>query len=758
MATELAKAYVQIIPSAKGIKGQITSELGGEAKSAGESSGNSFAGTFKKILAAAGIGAAFKSSLMEGADLQQSIGGIETLFKGSADTVKAYADDAFKSAGLSANEYMETATGFAASLLQGLGGDTAKAAEMTDMAITDMADNANKMGTSMESIQNAYQGFAKQNYTMLDNLKLGYGGTKEEMERLLADAQKLSGVEYDISNLADVYSAIHVIQEDLDITGTTAKEAAETFTGSLAAMKSAGKNLLGNLSLGEDIGPSLQALNDTVFTFVKGNLLPMVGNVLKGIPQLLRTTLGTAMRGINLIASNTDAIVQQGVEIVSELASGVISAAPYLVESGVKLLAGLGESLLSFDWAGAASSLIAELRDNMDTAAGEILGTDGNILQSVLDAITLNLPKLLSGGVGIVTNILNGILANLPGLITGAGAIINTLLSFIMTAAPGLLSAGVELIDNIVSGIAENLPAIIEAAVGVVSQLLTTISENGPAMLEQGVSLISDLASGLIQNLPAILDAIIAGLDQLLTIISDNGPAMLSSGISLVSQMASGLIQNIPSLVSAIAGGLASLIATIAKHLPQLLSSGIQLIGQMAAGLIQAIPQAVAAIPKIISGIVSAFRQFEWLSIGGDIIRGVASGISGAASAIGKALLDAAKNAWSSVKSFFGIASPSKLMANTIGKFIPPGIAVGIEGNMGPLTDTMKGLAKTTVDAWNTDALQNASYTTKSQSASAARNIELKIYPSDGMDEKALADLVIERLSRLIKQGEMALA
>ena len=197
---------------------------------------------------------------LEGADLQQSIGGIETLFKDSAEKVKQNAANAYRTAGMSANEYMELTTSFSASLLSSLGNDTSKAADIADMAMTDMSDNANKMGTDMERITDAYQGFAKQNYTMLDNLKLGYGGTKTEMERLLADAQKITGVKYDINNLSDVYSAIHVIQGELGITGTTAKESAETFSGSLASMKAAFKNVLGNLSLGEDIGDELFAL------------------------------------------------------------------------------------------------------------------------------------------------------------------------------------------------------------------------------------------------------------------------------------------------------------------------------------------------------------------------------------------------------------------------------------------------------------------------------------------------------------------
>ena len=297
MATQLGKAYVQIIPSAQGISGMIQKELGGEVASAGnlagESLGSNLVGTFKKVIAAAGIGKAFSAALSEGAALQQSIGGVETLFKTSAGKVRAYAEDAYKTTGLSANKYMETVTGFSASLLQSLGGDTDKAAETANMAMVDMSDNANKMGTSMESIQMAYQGFAKQNYTMLDNLKLGYGGTKQEMQRLLADAEKLTGVKYDLNNLSDVYSAIHAIQENLNITGTTAREAATTFTGSFESMKSAAQNVLGKIAIGENVTPALQALLETTRTFLFNNFFPMIGNILSGLGVVLTEGLSS---------------------------------------------------------------------------------------------------------------------------------------------------------------------------------------------------------------------------------------------------------------------------------------------------------------------------------------------------------------------------------------------------------------------------------------------------------------------------------
>lgn len=290
--SSIATAYVQVRPSMDGVASEVRKTFTDEGDKSGSLFGSNLTSKIKSIIATAGIGKAIGESLTEGAALQQSLGGVETLFGSSCDRVIQAADIAYRTAGLSANSYMENVTGFAASLLQSTGRNTEEAARIADMAMIDMSDNANKMGTNMEDIQNAYQGFAKQNYTMLDNLKLGYGGTKTEMERLLADAQKLSGVKYDINNLSDVYEAIHVIQGELGITGTTAEEAATTMTGSFNAMKASAENVLGHLALGDNIRPSLNALSETVSTYLVGNLLPMVGNIASGIPEAVLTLVG----------------------------------------------------------------------------------------------------------------------------------------------------------------------------------------------------------------------------------------------------------------------------------------------------------------------------------------------------------------------------------------------------------------------------------------------------------------------------------
>lgn len=313
MATELGKAYVQIVPSARGISDGIAKAVVPESAKAGHTAGVSLGSKLAKAasaaIAAAGIGKAIAASISEGGKLQQSIGGVETLFKSSAGTVKKYAQEAYRTTGVSANTYMENVTSFAASLVSSLGGNTKKAAKLANVAMTDMGDNANKMGTDMDLITQTYQSLARGNYAMLDNLKLGYGGTKSEMERLMKDAEKLTGEHYTVGDFADTVKAIHVVQEHLGITGTTAKEAATTLEGSFNSMKASFQDVLGNLSDGElDITPSLNALATTTSNFLFNNFLPMVGRVFKNLPGAIGTFIQAAApnvkKGIQGLFSN----------------------------------------------------------------------------------------------------------------------------------------------------------------------------------------------------------------------------------------------------------------------------------------------------------------------------------------------------------------------------------------------------------------------------------------------------------------------
>ena len=548
MATELGKAYVQIIPSAQGISGSISQALGGEAASAGKSAGLNIVGAIKGAIAAAGIGKAIKASLDAGGALQQSFGGLDTIYGEAGEAAKKYAAEAAK-AGISANSYAEQAVSFGASLKQAYGGDTVKAVEAANTAILDMADNSAKMGTDIGSIQNAYQGFAKQNYTMLDNLKLGYGGTKTEMQRLLADATKLSGVEYDISNLGDVYDAIHVIQEDLGLTGVAAAEAEGTFTGSMGAMKASAENLLANLALGNSIEADLQALMGNAEAFIMKNLVPMVSNILNALPELLSGVGNMLIQALNLVSNNAGEIVQQGIDIVVSLVKAIVQAAPYLVEAAVKLVAELGKALLTTDWVAVGTDLINSLKESMALASGEIFGSDTSIIDSVLNSITNGLPSLLDKGIEIISNFVTGIFSALPQVITMAGQLITTFVSFLMQNYPTIMQKGAELLLSLVNGIISNLPQIAASVVQVIGSFAATVLSNLPTILAQGILIIGKLAAGLIQAIPKVVLAI----PQIIKAIIDTFSAFdwASIGKNILEGIKNGILGAVSAVVDA---------------------------------------------------------------------------------------------------------------------------------------------------------------------------------------------------------------
>ena len=474
MATDLGKAYVQIIPSARGISGMISNQLGGEAMSAGTQSGSKLGGALvgmaQRVIGAAAIGKFIKDSIFQGGQLEQSLGGVETLFKDSSDKVKQYAAKAFETSGISANEYMQNVTSFSASLLQSLGGNTSKAADVADMAMRDMSDNANKMGTDMESIQNAYQGFAKDNYTMLDNLKLGYGGTKSEMQRLLADATKLTGVKYDINNLSDVYNAIHAIQGKLDITGTTAKEASETLEGSFNSMKAAFKDFQGALTTGGDINATLSNLVRTTGTFLFKNLAPMVGRlvgnlglvILQGIPKLINS-LGPIIDQIaEWLAENFPRIMQEGSNLVLNLIMGIVNALP------------------------------------------ELVSVAGNLIHAFVVFVVGNLPLILQTGKDLLLKLIDGIIAMLPKLGENALEIITIIVNYLVLNLPQMLQTGIKILTELVKGIIQRLPMIGATVLKIAALFLATLLEKLPDILAMGVKLIVFLVKGIFSMLSEI--------------------------------------------------------------------------------------------------------------------------------------------------------------------------------------------------------------------------------------------------------------
>nr|DAG81658.1 MAG TPA: tail tape measure protein [Caudoviricetes sp.] len=443
-----------------------------------------------------------KQSIESFAEYEQLVGGVDTLFKESSGKVQEYANNAFKTAGLSANEYMETVTSFSASLLQSLDGDTAKSAEVADMAITDMADNANKMGTSMESIQNAYQGFAKQNYTMLDNLKLGYGGTKSEMERLLQDATAISGVEYDISNLNDVYSAIHVIQGELGITGTTAKEASETIQGSISAMKSSWQNLLTGLADGNaDLDLLINNLVESVTT-VASNIMPLIPTVIQGIGVL-------------------------AYQLVSELVPQIANTIPQLISDTVPMI------IQALDLA--ISSILSVLP--------QITQAISELLPVILTSLVNMLPAIIDAGVQIILSLVNGIVASIPTLIPAIVSAVLTIVENLIGNIDMIIDAGIQLIIGLAQGLIDAIPVLLEKIPVIIENLLSALYRNEAKLISAGIQLAVQLAVGLVKAIPQI----IASIPQIIKSIIDGFKGGISDMKNVGIELLKGLWDGIKS-------------------------------------------------------------------------------------------------------------------------------------------------------------------------------------------------------------------
>lgn len=765
MATELGQAYIQIMPSAKGIQGSISKQFDPEAESAGKSAGSKL-GMGLKVAAIAAVAATgvalgkiISSSLSEGADLQQSLGGIETLFKGSADKVKAFANDAYKTSGLSANAYMESVTGFSASLLQSMGGDTEAAADTANMALIDMSDNANKMGTDMESIQATYQSFAKQNYGMLDNLKLGYGGTKTEMERLLADATKLTGVKYDISNLDDVYNAIHAVQEEMGITGTTAKESAETFSGSLASMKAAFANVLGGLSLGQNIQPALQALATTTSTFLFNNFFPMVKNILSALPGAF----------ITFFQSAAPLFMQAGTDFMSSLGIGMTGGAGTLLASFMNTI---NPAINGFKTAfgqlpALFQTIVGAITPIISKIATAFTQLDFSGLQNLISAVVPAIQNAFSTMMGIVSPAIDMVVNSFVKMWNAAQPLISVLASALMPVLQvvGAFVGGVlkgvlmglsatfdtvaivigyltPVIAYLVEGFKRIVPALTTVAtwVGTVIGFFTNLSG-------AGTSLKTILTSSW-SNIRSMISTAGSGISKVINTIKNVFTTLGSSGGSLRSLLSSAW-SAIRSAISSAGGLIGNVINRIKSIFTGLSSSGNSLrsgITNSFTGMRNIISSVSGRIKSLIEGVKNIFNSLKNIDL------------SGAGSAIINGFLNGLKSAYQGVKDFVGgiagwIAENKGPIEYDRKLLIPAGNAI-MGGLDESLKDRFKGVQKTVggiagalqsefdSEINTNQAVANISRESARQTAGYEYNRNNKTY-SDNSNEKQSIDLTV---------------
>lgn len=448
-------------------------------------------GTAALTVAATGVAALTKASIDQYAEYEQLVGGVDTLFKAASDKVQEYAANAYKTAGMSANEYMDTVTSFSASLLQSLGGDTEKAAQKADQAITDMADNANKMGTGMEMIQNAYQGFAKQNYTMLDNLKLGYGGTKEEMERLLADAEKLSGQKFDISSYSDIVDAIHVVQTEMGITGTTAAEAASTIEGSSGSAKAAWSNLItGIADENADFKTLTSNFVDSLVTAGK-NIIPRISVILGGMSQLVTSASTTIIpMVITTITDNLPALLQAAVALVGALGQGIIDSLPAITQAAIDILFFLANALI----------------ENLPTLIDGIVQVTMTIVQMLTSPDFLT--QLIETAILLITTLAQGLIDAIPQLIAAVPLIIGNLLAAIIVELPNIIQMGIDLLFALIDGIIKCIPELVAAVPTLIIAFINGIVNNLDKIILAGPQIIVSLITGIIGAIPELIAAV----------------------------------------------------------------------------------------------------------------------------------------------------------------------------------------------------------------------------------------------------------
>ena len=690
--TNLGSAYVTIMPSAKGISGSISSILNGEASSAGNSAGLKIVGAVKKVIIAAGIGKAFKEALDAGGDLQQSFGGLDTIYGGAADGMKELAKEAAK-AGISANTYAEQAVSFGAALKQAYGGDVTKAAEAANLAILDMADNSAKMGTDISSIQNAYQGFAKQNYTMLDNLKLGYGGTKSEMQRLILEAEKLDptftaireknekGNEELAMSYGDIVQAIHIVQKDLGIANVAAREAKDTFTGSAQSMKAAWENLKADMALGNDITEDLQVVLQSGMNFLQNNLLPMVGNVLKSLPTFIGTFFTNAFNNLPGMVDAAVSFINGLVDGLKNNGEGLMSGVGELAHAAIEAFKntdwiGLGKGILDLLWTGiklVAPKIWEGIKSIAAKAAAWFKGIDWSevghtAVRLIGDAIG-SVGSLIWDGIKSIGEKAKEKFNEVDWSTAGKDAF-HAVLDGITTAATTIWEYVKELASTIASHFTDGdtdwgqVGKDILIAIG--HGLGSAIAYIGEAILTIGSSAVEWFKS---------VDWETAGSDAVHFII--DGAQKIGTDVLLalqtIGRSAWEAFRDINWL-------------DVGTTVIDFITTGLTSIGSFVWGALKTIGQEAW----------DAFVNLDWVQSGIDIINGIIEGIKQFGANIGNTIVGFATDAWNDVKDFFKIGSPSKLMQDTVGKWIPLGIAEGIEQEAGSVTKAIDDIAKDT--------------------------------------------------------------
>lgn len=630
--------------------------------------------------AVTGVSALTTSAVNSYADYEQLAGGIETLYAGAENRMLRYAQQAYATAGLSANEYMETATTFAASLVNSLDGDTREAAYMANQAIIDMADNANKMGTDMEMIQNAYAGFARGNFSMLDNLKLGYAGSKEGMEELIAKANELKIANGEMGDLsiesyADMVEAIHIVQEDMGIAGTTAEEAATTISGSLSMLQSAWQNVLTGIA---DENANWNQLMD--------NLVSSAGSVVDNLIPRIEESLG----GISTLISNlAPALTQALPELASELIPVLISSASDLVNLLMQVLPPLLEAMLPV--------LLSAITQVIQLIAGALPNLIGTLVPIIISAITTIINAIVPEVPNIIKALATALTSNIGDLIQAGKEIfttvIDTLVEIIPEVLPVILDIGLQILTAIMEGIIENVDTVMDAVMTVIDTLVEFITQNLPAIVTMGITILLKLIEGLTQAIPQLVAYIPQIVESIVTTLISNLPLIVQAGVELLVALVADMPAIIEAILGAIYGLLEGMVEGLVSGIENMAGAGLDLFMSFLDGITSSFGQIMDTLLSLGSDIL------DWLwdglssiaDVGLRLVQGLWNGINDAVDWVldkikgfGEAVIDG-------ICDFFGIFSPSRVMRDRVGKYLAQGIAVGFEDEdvMGQIEDSL---------------------------------------------------------------------
>ena len=777
--------------------GAIASKIGDVLKTAAVVGGAAL------TAASAGVVSMVKTSVANFAEYEQTIGGVQKLYGNMGKSVEEYAQmngksvsevrdewqrledaqntvlknakQAYATAGMSANEYMTNATSFSAALINSLGGDTQKAAEVTDVAMRAISDNYNTFGGDMQNVTNAFQGFAKQNYTMLDNLKLGYGGTKEGMQQLIADANAYAAAngeaaDLSIDSFADIVQAIELVQEKQGIAGTTAREAATTIEGSLGMVKGAWSNLVTGLASGEDISPLVDNVVNSATTAFN-NLMPAIEQALTGVGELIQGIAPIISEKLPEIAQT---LIPELIETATTLIIAIAEALPGLASAIIDAIPLIFEQLAEIDWLGYASQIVETFKsaftdafsafEGMDwstvgttlingisnglseamSVLGEVGGFGLEILTGICDTINTNLPTLLSTGSSILQNVLQGLIEKLPELIVWAGTAVATLWDTFMQSATTFFETGTEFLRNLIEGIASKLPDIVAAAFNVINQLLTTFLENLPEILAMGANMLKELIAGIISILPDLIATALELVAQLLLTIGTQLPNIWKAGIEILKKLISGILNTIPELLAGTIKVLSSFLAKITEWLPKILAAGITMLGELVKGIIQSIPQIIDSAKQVADSFINKWKEIDWLDLGLNAVKGIADGIKNGISWVISAAQDVVSSIWDTITGADGLDehSPSKKLFGA-GVNATLGLINGMNDKIGELEASAYNMAASVMNPVSEVAGAD-------KTAQAAQPYVIYLTNTTELDGKVIAQSVNEVLGAAI--------